>query len=84
MCPNGFETIEGSVVIPKGEISPSSVKKVLVNRLYIYIDRKKPLITIFRILNHVGPHVRRSSTVAVLNGVKPRKSVTFINHHCSF
>merc|ERR1711974_53349 len=29
VCPNGFETVEGSIVIPKGEMSPTSVKKDL-------------------------------------------------------
>ena len=45
---------------------------------YNFPDRMKPLITIFRILNPVQPHVKRSATVAVLNGTKPRKSVYLI------
>ena len=28
VCPNGFETIEGSVAIPRGGITPATVKKV--------------------------------------------------------
>ena len=88
LCPSGFETVEGSVAIPSGGITPTTVKKVAhgVQKAHlrkVLVERpltKRTQITMFRILNPAQLRVKRSEIAAVLNGVRDRKSETFDNY----
>ena len=41
VCPTGFETVEGSIAIPRGGMTPSSVKKVVVQRCQFFCTSPK-------------------------------------------
>ena len=75
VCPESFETIEGSsIAIPRGGIKIQPGLTVMMGCTVV-------VIILFRISNPVRLPAKRSVTAALLNGVKHSKSAILKHHH---